>query len=150
MQDLSSAPLDDVSRLITVKINPDGTQPFEIRRANSLHYHIWNLYGLVLLARIGDRVGVDLWNYEIHRTSIRKALDFVLPYALEKQSWPYGQIEPLEEDDLSFLQGIVCQAILHYNNQSYLQAYRSLDTKNLRTHYQDTICNLHIKYMRPD
>src|SRR5438093_11687536 len=37
MQDLSSAPLEDVSRLIAVKINPDGTQPFEIRRADSLH-----------------------------------------------------------------------------------------------------------------
>ena len=147
MQDLSNASLEDVSRLISVKINPDGTQPFEIRRANSLHYHIYNLYGLVLLARIGDQVGVDLWNYKIHGTGIRKALDFIIPYALGKQTWPYGQIEQLDNNALSFLRGIVCQAVLHYDTQSYLQVYRSLDRKDLPASFQDTICNLQIKYI---
>jgi len=147
MQDLSNARLEDVSRLISVKINPDGTQPFEIRRANSLHYHIWNLYGLVLLARIGDQVGVDLWNYEIHGTGIRKALDFIVPYTLGNQTWPYSQIKRLNIEDLSFLQGIVCQAILHYDSQSYMQVYSYLDRQNLPLNFQDTICNLHIKYI---
>ncbi len=147
MQHLTSAPIGDVSKLITVKINPDGTQPFEIRRANSLHYHIFNLYGLVLLARIGDLVGVDLWNYQIQGTGIRKALDFVLQYALETQTWPYTQIMPLEDDDLSFLQGAVCHATLRYDNQSYLQAYRSLDAQNLTANFQDIVCDLQIKYI---
>jgi hypothetical protein len=147
MQDLTNAPLDDVSKLIGVKINPDGTQPFEIRRANSLHYHIWNLYGLALLARIGDQVGVDLWNYKIHGTGIRKALDFIVPYALGNQTWPYSQIKRSNTEDLSFLQGILCQAILHYDSQSYMRVYRSLDTQDLPLNFQDTICNLHIKYI---
>ena len=145
MQDLRNAPLENVSRLISVKINPDGTQPFEIGRANSLHYHLYNLYGLVLLARIGDHVGVDLWNYQIHNTGIKKALDFIIPYALGKQTWPYGQIEPLDNNALSYLQGIVCQVVLRYNNQSYMQVYRSLDTKDLPVDFQDIICNLQIK-----
>jgi len=147
MQDLSNAPLEDVSRLINVKINSDGTQPFEIRRANSLHYHIWNLYGLALLARIGDQVGVDLWNYQIHGSGIRKAVDFIIPYALSNQSWPYSQIKRLNIEDISFLQGIVCQAKLHYNSQSYMQVYRSLDTHDVALNFQDIICNLHIKYI---
>ena len=147
MQDLSNAPMEDVSRLISVKINPDGTQPFEIGRANSLHYHIWNLYGLVLLARMGDQVGVDLWNYKIHNTGIRKALDFIIPYALGNQTWPYSKIKGLSYDDLSFLKGIVCQAILHYGGQSYLQVFRSLEAKSLTPHYQDAVCDLHTKYI---
>ena len=147
MQDLSNAPMEDVSRLVAVKINPDGTQPFEIGRANSLHYHLYNLYGLVLLARIGDQVGVDLWNYQIHNTGIRKALDFIIPYALGNQTWPYSKIKVLSYDDLSFLKGIVCQAILHYGGQSYLQVYRSLEAKSLTPHYQDSVCDLHIKYI---
>jgi len=151
MQDLSSAPLQDVPRLISIKINLDGTQPFEINRADSLHYHIWNLYGLAQLARIGDHVGVDLWNYKINGTSIKKALDFILPYALGNQTWPYGQIKKLNIYDLPFLQGTLCQAILHYNNnQPYLQAYRSIETKNLPIDSQDTICNLHINYLTPE
>lgn len=147
MQHLTSAHLEDVSKLITVKINPDGTQPFEIRRANSLHYHIFNLYGLVLLARIGDLVGVDLWNYQIQGTGLRKALDFVIPYALDTQTWPYSQIMPLEDDDLSFLQGTVCHATFRYDDESYLQVYRSLDTQNLTANFQDIVCDLQIKYI---
>jgi Alginate lyase len=147
MQDLGSAPLEDVSRLISVKINPDGTQPFEIRRANSLHYHIWNLYGLVHLARIGDQVGVDLWNYEIHGTGIRRALDFIIPYALGKEAWPYSQIKRLNLEDLALLQGIACHAQLHYKSQSYLEVFRSLETRSLPVNYQDTICYQEIKYI---
>jgi hypothetical protein len=147
MQDLSNAPLEDVSRLITVKINPDGTQPFEIRRANSLHYHIWNLYGLVQLARMADQVGIDLWNYQIHDTGLRKAVDFIVPYAMGNQSWPYGRIKQLTADDLPFLQGILCQAVIHYDGQSYMQAYRSLEAKNLPLNFQDFVCDLQIKYI---
>jgi hypothetical protein len=147
MQDLSNVPLEDVSRLITVKINPDGTQPFEIRRANSLHYHIWNLYGVVLLARMANQEGIDLWNYEIHGAGIRKAVDFIIPYAMGSQSWPYGRIKQLTADDHEFLQGILCQAMLHYNVQSYIQAYRILEAKNLPLNFQDYVCDLHIKYI---
>jgi hypothetical protein len=147
MQDLSKAPLEDVSRLITVKINPDGTQPFEIRRANSLHYHIWNLYGLVQLARMADQVGIDLWNYQIHDTGLRKAVDFIVPYAMGNQSWPYGRIKQLTAEDLAFLQGILCQAVIHYDGQSYMQAYRSLEAKNLPLNFLDFVCDLHLKYI---
>jgi Alginate lyase len=147
MQDLSNAPLEDVSRLITVKINPDGTQPFEIRRTDSLHYHIWNLYGLVQLARIADQVGIDLWNYQIHDTGIRKAVDFIVPYAMGNQSWPYGRIKQLNVEDLAYLQGILCQAMLHYDRQSYIHAYKSLEAENLPLHYRDFVCDLHVKYI---
>jgi len=148
MQDLSSAPMQDVPRLIAVKINPDGTQPFEINRADSLHYHVWNLYGLTQLARIGDNVGVDLWSYNIQGAGIKKALDFIIPYALGNQTWPYGKIKQLNKSDLPFLQGTLCQAILHYsNNQSYMRVYRSLEAKDAYLNFQDTICNQHINYI---
>ena len=60
MQDISSAPFEDVPKLIAVRINPDGSQPFELKRATSLHYSIYNLIGLFRLAQLGDMVGVDL------------------------------------------------------------------------------------------
>ena len=147
MEDLSNAPLEDVSRLITVKINPDGSQPFEINRANSLHYHIWNLYGLIQLASMADQMGIDLWNYQIHGTGIRKAVDFIVPYVMDNQSWPYGRVNHLTTDDFGYLRGIVCQAALHYNDKSYIQDYRSIEAKNLTLNYQDFICDLHTKYI---
>jgi len=96
---------------------------------------------------MGDQLGVDLWNYQIQGVSIRKALDFIIPYALGNQTWPYSKIKALSHDDLSLLKGIVCQAVLHYNNQSYMQVYRSLEAKNLPLKFQDSVCDIHIKYI---
>jgi hypothetical protein len=139
MQDLSSAPLGDVSKLIAVRINPDGTQPFELERATSLHYSMYNLLGLFQLATIGEHVGIDLWNYEIHGVGLRKALDFIIPYALNEQTWPYEQVEPIIKDEFARLS---CQAIQHYNNnQSYSEAYKSVDIKSRHINLDYPICD---------
>jgi hypothetical protein len=92
-------------------------------------------------------VRVDLWNYQIQDTGLKKALDFVIPYSLDTQSWPYSQIMPLEDDDLSFLKGTVCHATFRYDDESYLQAYRTLEAQNLTANFQDIVCDLQIKYI---
>jgi hypothetical protein len=46
------------------------------------------------LATLGQRVGVDLWNFQTRDgRSIRKALDFLTPVAVGKQKWAYQEIE---------------------------------------------------------
>jgi hypothetical protein len=47
--------------LIARQIASDGSQPEELRRANSRHYYLFNLLGFCRLATLGDRLGVDLW-----------------------------------------------------------------------------------------
>ncbi|HEY5404972.1 MAG TPA: alginate lyase family protein, partial [Pyrinomonadaceae bacterium] len=55
-------------------------------------YSCGNLDGLMLLARLGENVGVDLWTYKTaDGRSIRKALDFLIPFALG-QKWTYQQL----------------------------------------------------------
>ncbi len=138
MQSLSSATIDEVSKLIAVKIRPDGSQPFELRRTNSLDYSMINLLALFDLASIAERVGIDLWNYEIHGSGIREALDYVLPYALKKQSWPHEQINPIKyrADNLA------CQAIVQYqDNEMYIEAYKSAYRENQSLNVYFPICN---------
>lgn len=143
MQDISSAPYEDVSKLIVARINPDGSQPFELERATSLHYSMYNLLGLFQLASIGDRLGIDLWNYEVHGAGLKKALDFTLPYALDKIPWPYKQIQPTEKAELAKLS---CQAIQHYRgNPLYAEAYRSVDTGELTPDINYVICDRLLK-----
>ena len=47
----------------------------------------------MLLATIGEKVGVDLWNYQsLDGRSIRRALDYLAPVALGEQKWTYQQL----------------------------------------------------------
>jgi hypothetical protein len=120
---------NNMNKLISEKIRPDGAQPFELDRHTSLNYHIFNLLGFFNLAKVGGNIGIDLWNYDTPEGSgLKKALDYLLPFALGNETWPYTQIKPIDKDGLHDL---ICQAIVNYReNDSYIKAYRSLDQIN--------------------
>jgi hypothetical protein len=121
---------NNIDKLIAAKIQwIDGPQPFEMHRRTSLDYHIFNLLAFFNLAKIGDYIDIDLWDYKTrHGSGLQKGLDYLLPYALDEETWPYEQIKPI---DKSKLLDLLCQATIHYNdNETYKQAYRSIDRLN--------------------
>jgi hypothetical protein len=78
---------------IAVQIEPNGQQPLELVRTKAWGYSVGNLSGLMLLATLGDRVGVDLWHFQTRDgRSLGKALDYLAPFALGQQKWPHRQI----------------------------------------------------------
>ena len=91
------------SKRIALQVEPDGRQPLELVRTKAWGYSCGNLDGLMLLARLGENVGVELWNYETKDgRSIRKALLFLMPFALGEKwtyqqlgEWPPQQLVPL-------------------------------------------------------
>ena len=89
------------TKRIDKQIEPDGKQPLELERTRSWNYSAMNLSAFMHLAILGDYVGVDLWNYSSESgASIRKALDYLLPFIAEDADWEYKQIVEIDKESL--------------------------------------------------
>ncbi|MBN2449597.1 MAG: alginate lyase family protein, partial [Lentisphaeria bacterium] len=88
-------------RRLAAQVRPDGSQPQELARTKSWGYSCANTRNLVNLALLAERVGIDLWQAEGgHGAGIRKAIDYLLPYAAGEKAWPHTQITRLDPDAL--------------------------------------------------
>jgi hypothetical protein len=102
-------------------IEPDGSQPEELRRTKGLHYSVFNLSAMSVLARIGEPFGVDLWNYKTDDgRSLRRGLDFVMPYLTGEKKWPHEQIEEMEVSPSDM--GLFYLAAARYGEPKYRSA----------------------------
>jgi hypothetical protein len=87
------------SKRIAFQIDVAGRQPLELERTKSWDYSVMNLEGMISLALLGDHVGVDLWTFQTPSGSgIRKAIEFLEPYARQPKKWTYKQITPIQTD----------------------------------------------------
>ena len=103
---------------ISPQIQYDGKQPNELRRTRSWHYSCMNLSAHTHLALLGEHAQVDLWNYQSKQGgSIRKALDYLLPFASDSSKWGYKQITPFQPERETI--GLLCMAEKKYDKQKY-------------------------------
>lgn len=107
---------------IAQQIEPDGSQPRELERTRSMHYTAFNLDAFFNLAVLGDRVGIDLWNYQsVDGRSLRKALDWFLPYYTGDKEWEHKQIDTYKKEALY---PVLLLASTKYADDRYLEAAR--------------------------
>jgi hypothetical protein len=117
------------TRRITAQINPDGSQPREIERTNSLYYSQYGLTADFGIAQLAAAVGVDLFSYQTaDGRSLRKALDYLVPYADPTRVWPLPQ---LVVDNRRLLMGLLRRAGVAYKEPAYEQT--------LQMHYADVL-----------
>jgi hypothetical protein len=134
--DKARVQLDNVMRArIAAQVQPDGRQPRELERTRALAYSLFNLEAFMCAAALGDRVGVDLWSFETpDGRSLRRALDYLLPYADPSTKWPHAQITPAPWSTFARLLQI---ASVRFGDPRYAEAAKRLppeardDTENL-------------------
>ncbi len=112
------------TKRIATQIEPDGSMPEEMVRTRSLSYSLLNLVAMAQVARLGEHVGVDLWNYKTDDgRSIRAAIDWMLPYATGQKPWPNKQITRITYGEFVFVLRLAAKA---YNEPAYEQAISHL------------------------
>ena len=126
---------DAMLQRITAQIEPDGTQPAELVRTNSWGYSNFNLLAMFHLGLLAESVGVDLWHYENNGRSIRKALDYLLPFAQDTSSWRTKQISEFKITDLY-------QMLLIAENKFHDAKYENLRRKFFGSENENDIINL--------
>ena len=115
---------------IAVQIEPDGRQPLELERTKALGYSTMNLAGLFELGLLGENVGVDLWSFRTaDGRSIRKGLDYLLPFLTGDQKWPYQQIVEFKTAEISPLLTV---AAVKYKDRRYQDVALKIDPEVLR------------------
>ena len=108
------------------QLTPDGKQPLELERTNGLGYSTMDLHGWFTVATLAEKTGVDLWHYQTSKgASIKKAFDWLLPYAMGEQPWTYQQIS--KYNSKTELYPLLLQAANVYKEQRYLDKAASLN-----------------------
>lgn len=116
---------------VAKQIEPDGRMPRELQRTKSFGYSAFNLRALEDLASIGQNLGIDLWHYTTtDGRSIRKALDFMAPYADPGRKWPYQQIDG---SGLGSLDLLLLRAASAYPDAHYELALKNPQVTQLAT-----------------
>jgi hypothetical protein len=101
-RDVARTILEGVRQRIVRQFEPDGRQPRELERTRSFDYSEFNLTAFFNLAVLGERAGVDLWNYaSADGRSLHRGLDFLVPYAAGEKKWDFDQITPFRGSTIS-------------------------------------------------
>jgi hypothetical protein len=120
------------TRRTAVQIKPDGSQPLELARTRSFDYSVFNLEALMQLAELGRKLEVDLWHYEAPGGgSIRKALDYLAPYADPTRKWPGQQITPVDPSRLLL---VLRMGELTYRDPRYRALIANIPQQHTRAH----------------
>lgn len=107
------------TRRIDGHILADGRQPRELVRTLSWHYSVFNLEALFGVAHLGERMGVDIWSHATPEgATLRTALDYLVPTALDTQRWTYQHISPIQPEKIV---DVLYQAAAQYHEPAYLR-----------------------------
>jgi hypothetical protein len=113
--------------LLPNQMAANGSFPEELRRTKPYNYSLFNLEGLALICQVLSVPGDNLWEFTLSDgRNIRKGIEFLYPYIVDKSKWPYPkdvmyfEYFPVRQPSLLF-------AGIALNEQRYIEAWKKLD-----------------------
>lgn len=111
-------------RRILEHTEPDGRQPRELARTLPWNYSLFNLRGYMALAHLGERAGVDIWDWESEEGhGPRQTLAYLIPYATGEAEWTY---EGIRDPNFRGLAPLLWKAGVAYGDAKYKETARAL------------------------
>ena len=76
--------------LLPNQMDPDGSFPLELRRTKPYGYSLFNLDAMVSVCHILSDEKENLWDFTLpDGRSLKKAIDFMVPFVENKANWTY-------------------------------------------------------------
>lgn len=114
---LAKSQIDTAKIRIQKQLKADGSQPFELARTLPFDYATMNLEGFCELARMAEKLKIDLWHFQtVDGKSIKEAIDWFLPFIENKKVWHFKQ---LKKPVKNHIYPILKMASSAYNHKEY-------------------------------
>jgi hypothetical protein len=119
---------------IIAQVEADGRQSRELTRTRAWDYSLFNLQALFDAASIAAKLSIDLWSPRSDdQRSIRRALDWLVPFATGERKWTYAQITRFQPEKLAPL---LRRAGIVYRDPAYERVIGSLKTSTGNERWQ--------------
>lgn len=114
------------AKRIFAQIEPDGSQPQELRRTLAFGYSEYNLSHMIDIFQMAQKLGIQIDNAtSADGRNFYKALDFMTPYlGKEVTDWPYQQISEWDYKQNELGKDVYRTYLLNPTRTDYLQLYR--------------------------
>ena len=109
--------------LLPGQMDPDGSFPLELKRTKPYGYSLFNLDAFANAAYILSSPEDNLWTFVTPGgKSIKKGMDFMVPFIRDKSQWPYNKDIYIWEE-WPARQSCLLFAGLAYRNEDYISLY---------------------------
>lgn len=105
----------------------DGSFPRETSRTKPYGYSLFNLDAMATLCHVLSSPQQNLWEYITPEgKSMRKGIDFLYPYVIHKNNWPFHS-DVMYWDEWPVAQPFIFFAAIDLNRDEYLQTWVTLE-----------------------
>ena len=96
---LAASVLRDAQARLNKEQVSDGSFPLELARTTSMGYSVFVMHAFSVIGELSRRSGADFWAFTgPGGASMRRGMDFLLPYLSGRTAWKHPQIKPFQPE----------------------------------------------------